>query len=211
MNLDYSVVFEIAPKYYILDSFVEYEGYSISSKGFLPTVVDIMFIWIKFAISVHWFLKCWCSPLPSPVWPLPVYLDSWTWHSMFLCNIVALYSVILYFHHQSHPQLDLVLHSLCLFILCGIISPLISSWVPTNLGSSSFSVLSFRLFILFMGFSRQEYWNGLPFPSSVDHVLSELSTMTHPSWVALLVMAHSFIELDKAVVHVIRLVSFLWL
>ena len=43
MNLDYSVVFEIAPKYYILDSFVEYEGYSISSKGFLPTVVD-MFI-----------------------------------------------------------------------------------------------------------------------------------------------------------------------
>ena len=37
-------------------------------------------------------------------------------------------------------------------------------WVPTNLGSSSFSVLSFCLFIQFMGFSRQEYWNGLPFP-----------------------------------------------
>ena len=37
--------------------------------------------------------------------------------------------------------------------------------------------------------------------------------MTHPSWVALQGMAHSFIELDKAVVHVIRLVSFLslWL
>ena len=33
-------VFEIAPKYYILDSFVDYEGYSISFKGFLPTVVD---------------------------------------------------------------------------------------------------------------------------------------------------------------------------
>ena len=31
-------------------------------------------------------------------------------------------------------------------------------WAPTNLGSSSFSVLSFHLFILFMGFSRQEYW-----------------------------------------------------
>ena len=42
----------------------------------------------------------------------------------------------------------------------------------------------------------------------VDHVLSELSTMTHLSWVALYSMAHSFIELDKAVVHVIRLVSF---
>ena len=43
----------------------------------------------------------------------------------------------------------------------------------------------------------------------MDHVLSELFTTTHPSWVALPDMAHSFIELDKAVVHVIRLVSFL--
>ena len=42
----------------------------------------------------------------------------------------------------------------------------------------------------------------------MDHILSELSTMTRPSWVALYSMAHSFIELDKAVVHVIRLVSF---
>ena len=33
--------------------------------------------------------------------------------------------------------------------------------------------------------------------------------MTHLSWVALHSMAHSFIELDKAVVHVIKLVSFL--
>ena len=84
-------------------------------------------------------------------------------------------------------------------------------WAPIDLGSSSFSVLSFCLCILFMGFSRQEYWSGLPFPSPVDHVLSELSTMTRPSWVALHDMAHTFIELDKATVHVISLVSFLWL
>ena len=38
----YSV--EIAPKYCISDSFVDYEGYSISSKGFFPTVVDMMVI-----------------------------------------------------------------------------------------------------------------------------------------------------------------------
>ena len=70
-------------------------------------------------------------------------------------------------------------------------------WAPTDLGSSSFSVLSFCLFILFMGFSRQEYWSGLPFPSPVDHILSDLSTMTcsrlgwpHTAWL-------SFIELDK--------------
>ena len=51
--------------------------------------------------------------------------------------------------------------------------------------------------------------SGLPFPSPVDHILSELSTMTHPSWVAIYSMADSFIDLDMAVVHVIRLVSFL--
>ena len=45
----------------------------------------------------------------------------------------------------------------------------------------------------------------------MDHVLSELSIMTGPSWVALHSMAHSFTELDKAVVHVIQLISFLWL
>ena len=36
------VVFEIAPKDYILGSLVDYEDYSISFKGFLPTVVDTM-------------------------------------------------------------------------------------------------------------------------------------------------------------------------
>ena len=87
----------------------------------------------------------------------------------------------------------------------------VAYWAPIDLGSSSFSVLSFYLFILFMGFSRQECWSGLSFPSPVDHVLSGLSTMTRLSWVALHGMAHSFIEIDKAVVHVIRLVSFLWL
>ena len=43
MNRDHSVIFEIASKY-ISDSSVDYDGYSISSKGFLLTVVDIMVI-----------------------------------------------------------------------------------------------------------------------------------------------------------------------
>ena len=51
INRDHSVVFEISSKYCILDSFVDYDGYSISSKGFLPTIVDIMVIWVKFTHS----------------------------------------------------------------------------------------------------------------------------------------------------------------
>ena len=42
-------------------------------------------------------------------------------------------------------------------------------------GVPLFSVLSFCLFIHFMGFSRQEYWSGLPFPSPGDHILSKYS------------------------------------
>ena len=96
------------------------------------------------------------------------------------------------FHFGSIPSffLELFLHW----------SP-VANWAPTDLESSSFSILSFCLFILFMRFSRQEYWSGLPFPSPVDHILSDLSTMACPScitpWAWL-----SFIELDKAVVLV---------
>ena len=39
-NRDHSVVFEVASKYCISASFVDHDGYSISSEEFLPTVVD---------------------------------------------------------------------------------------------------------------------------------------------------------------------------
>ena len=77
----------------------------------------------------------------------------------------------------------------------------VTYWAPTDLGRSSFSILSFCLFILFMGISKQEHWSGFPFPSPVDHIVSDLSTMStclgwpHRAWL-------SFIELDKAVVLV---------
>ena len=110
-----------------------------------------------------------------------------------------------------------VLFFLCfhLFILSGVISPLFSSSILDTFwpGASSSGVIVFCLFILFMGFSWQEYWSGLPFPSPVNHILLELSTMTCPSRVALHGMALSFIELfkplfhDKAVIHEINYTS----
>ena len=44
MNRNHSAVFETASKYCISDSFVDHDGYSISSEGFLPVVVDLMVI-----------------------------------------------------------------------------------------------------------------------------------------------------------------------
>ena len=43
-NRDHSVIFEIASKYCISDSFLDHDGYSISSEGLVPPVVDIMVI-----------------------------------------------------------------------------------------------------------------------------------------------------------------------
>ena len=71
-------------------------------------------------------------------------------------------------------------------------------WTPSNLGDTSFRVVSFCLFILFIGLLCQEYWSGLLFPPPVDHLLSELFTVTHPSWVTLHGMAHSFTGVTQA-------------
>ena len=73
-----------------------------------------------------------------------------------------------------------------------------------------FQCHTFLPFHTFHGVLKARILSGLPFPSPADHLLSELSTMSHLPWVALQGMAHSFTELDKIVVHIISLVSFLW-
>ena len=89
------------------------------------------------------------------------------------------------------------------FILSGTLSycpPLLPSSILDTFQPGRF-IFQYHIllpFILFMEFSWQEYWNNLPFPPSVNHILSELFTMTCVSWVALKGMAHSFTELDKA-------------
>ena len=99
---------------------------------------------------------------------------------------------------------------LCLFILSGIVlywSPA-AYWAPTNLGVHlSVSYLFAFPTVHEVLKARILKWFAIPFSSelhfvrTLHHYLSVL--------VALHSMAHSFIELDKAVVHVIRLVSFL--
>ena len=86
----------------------------------------------------------------------------------------------------------------------------VAYWAPTDLGSSSFSVLSFCLFMLFMDFPGKN-------TEVVCHSLLQWTTFcqTSPPRPVRLGWPHmawlSFIYLDKAVVHVTRLASFPWL
>ena len=52
-----------------------------------------------------------------------------------------------------------------------------------------------------MGFSRQDYCTGLPFPSPADYVLSAFFTMARLSWVTLHGISYSFTELYKFLCH----------
>ena len=55
MNRDHSIIFEVAPKYCISYSFVDYEGYSISFMGFLPTMYSIYIL--LYYILFPWWLR----------------------------------------------------------------------------------------------------------------------------------------------------------
>ena len=79
--------------------------------------------------------------------------------------------------------------------------PPVAYWAPTNLGSSSFSILAFCLFMLFMGSQGKK-------TEVACHSLLQWTTFcqTSPPWPAHLRWPHrawlSFIELDKAMVLV---------
>ena len=98
-----------------------------------------------------------------------------------------------------------------LFIVSGVISPLFSSSILGTYqpGEFIFQCPIFFLFHTVHGILKASILKWFAIPSPVDHILSELSIMTHLSWVALHGMAHSFIELAKAVIHVTSVVSFL--
>ena len=108
---------------------------------------------------------------------------------------------------------ELFLLWLCLFILSGVISSLFSSNIlgTYRFGEFIFQCPIFSPFHTVHGVLKARIlkWFAIPF-SSGPH-FSELSTMTRPSCLALHNMAHGFIWLDKAVVHVTILISFLWL
>ena len=143
------------------------------------------------SILVHWYKN----------------VDIYYWHLLFDhfqftlihgSNIPGSYAIV-FFTASDFTSVASHTHSLALFSLwfsLFILSeaiPLISSSILSTYWPGEFisQCQIFLPFILFMRFSRQEYWSGLLLPSPVDHVLSELSTMTHLSWVALHGMTHN--------------------
>ena len=136
---------------------------------------------------------------------LTTYLDFRFLHS------IGLYSIRLYFHHQAHQQLGIVLLRLCLFILSGVISPLFSSSLLGTYHPREF-IFQCHIFLPFHtvhGVLKARILKQFAIPFSSGLCFVRTFTMTHPSWVALHGMAHPFIKLDKAVVLVISLISFL--
>ena len=119
------------------------------------------------------------------------------------------YSIGPCFHHQSYPQLGIV------FALTLSLHSFWSSFSSSILDTYQAGEFIFQ-YPIFLPFhtvhgilkTRILKWFGIPFSSGPHFV----QTLHHDplSRVALCGMAHSFIELDKAVVHVISLVSFLW-
>ena len=170
----------MAPKYCISDSLVDYDGYSISSKGFLPTVVDI-----------------WPSELNSPI---PVHFSSLTPKMLMFtlaisclttCNLPWLmgltFRVVQYcsLQHQTllaspvTPTTGRCFHfgSASSFLLeLFLCSSPVAYRAHTNLRNSSFT---------FSYYSCDSQGKNAEvvrhFPSPVDHILSELSAMTHLS------------------------------
>ena len=140
---------------------------------------------------------------------LPWFMDL-TFHvPMQYCSLQALDLASITSHIHNWAFL-LWLHP---FILSGVISPLISSSILGTYWPGEF-IFQCPIFLPFhtvhgLLMARILKWFAIPFFSGPRFV----RTLHHdlPIWVALHCMAHSLIELDKAVVHVIRLVSFLWL
>ena len=102
------------------------------------------------SILFHWFQRCQWSILPSPAWPHPIYLNSRTYHSRYLCNIF-LCSIRFYFHSQTQPQLSFPLcpsqfipsgaNSNCPLVFP---STIVDTWLPGALNVCCNTFLTFH-------------------------------------------------------------------
>ena len=188
MSRDHSVIFEFVPKYLISDSFVDYEGCSIYSKRFLPTVLDIMVIWIKLPILAHF-----SSLIPKmSVFTLAIPFDRFQFT---LIYVPGSYAILLFtasdFTSVTSHIYSWALFSLwfCLFILSGVISPFFSSsiWDTYRSGKFIFQCPFFLPFYSVHGVFKEriQKWFAIPFSSGPRFVRTlhhDLSILDDPTW-----------------------------
>ena len=161
MNRVHFVTFETVSKNCISNSSVDYDGHSISSKGFLPTVVDIMSFELNSPISV-----LFSSLIPKILtFTLAISFGHFQFSLIHGPNIPGSSAILLFtssdlapITSHIHPWVLFLLWR-CLFILSGVISPLFSSSILGTYppGEFIFQCPIFLPFHMFMGFSRQEY------------------------------------------------------
>ena len=107
--------------------FNDYDGYSISSKGFLPTVVDIMVIWVNSPVPAYF------SSLIPKMLMFTLAISCLT-TSNFPWFMDLIFPVPMLFIGSDFTSITSHIHSWVLFLLClhlfilsGVISPPISS------------------------------------------------------------------------------------
>ena len=152
-------------------------SYSISSKGFLPTVVDIMVIWIKFTHSgPFWFTGSYSVDVQS----CHLLVDHIQFTLTHGPNIPGSYAILFFIALDfiaitSHIH-SWALFSLCLrlFILSGVICPLFSSSISGTFRPGEF-IFQCRIFLPFPTVhgvlkARILKWFAIPFSSRLCFV-----------------------------------------
>ena len=147
MNRDHSVIFETTSKYCISDTFVVYDGYCVSSKGFLPKVVDRRVI--NTPIPVHFSLLI-SKMLMFTLAILTISNLSWFMDLTF--QVPMQYCSLQHRTLLPSPVTSTAGCCFCFGFVSSFFLELFLHWYPvayystsTDLGSSSFSVLSFCL------------------------------------------------------------------
>ena len=183
-------------QYCISESFVDYEGYYISSKGFLPTVVDIRVIWINLSIPVHFSslilkmsmftLAISCLTTSNLHW----FMDLTFQVPMQYCSLQPLDLTSITSHIHNWALFLLWVHP---FILSGVISPLISSSILGTYwpGQFIFQCAIFLPFTTVHGVLKVRILKWLAIKSTVE--IKDLASQVAQWWRTRLPMQETWI------------------
>ena len=171
---------------------VDYDGHSISSKGFSLTVVDIMVMWVKFTHS---------SPFSSLIPKMLMFtlchllFDHFQYILIHGPNIPGSYAILL-FTASNLTSITSHIHNwmlfllwLCLFIRSGVISQLISRSILVTYWPGEF-IFQCSIFLPFHTVhgvlkTRMLKWFVIHFPSGphfVRTLCQDPSILDGPTW-----------------------------